>query len=100
MWLTVLLAMFRYIVVCHHTLGPRLCSLQRTKIAIAAVFCVTTVCCSMHYVIYRPTVYNAGTVDDVASNSTHERNSTFDSEAYWIGDSFDSPTYKVRFVNR
>ena len=52
MWLTVALAVFRYIVVCHHTLGPKLCNLHRAKITIAAVFVSTVLFCIPNYVMY------------------------------------------------
>lgn len=54
MWLTVALAVFRYIVVCHHTLGPKLCNLQRAKITIVAVFFATVFFCIPNYVMYKP----------------------------------------------
>ena len=54
MWLTVALAVFRYIVVCHHTLGPKLCNLQRAKLTILAVFLATCVFCIPNYVMYTP----------------------------------------------
>ena len=54
MWLTVSLAVFRYIVVCHHTLGPRLCNLQRAKVTILAVFLTTLIFCIPNYVMFRP----------------------------------------------
>ena len=54
MWLTVALAVFRYIVVCHHTLGPRLCNIQRAKITIAAVFIVTPQFSIPNYIMYKP----------------------------------------------
>ena len=52
MWLTVALAVFRYIVVCHHTLGPKLCNLQRAKITIVIVLLATAVFCVPNYVMY------------------------------------------------
>ncbi|KAK2161310.1 hypothetical protein LSH36_119g12008 [Paralvinella palmiformis] len=60
MWLTVSLAVFRYIVVCHHTLGPKLCNLYRAKITIIAVFVTTVLFCIPNYVMYKP-VLNKGT---------------------------------------
>ena len=52
MWLTVALAVFRYIVVCHHVLGPALCNLYRAKITIAAVFVVTILFCVPNYAMH------------------------------------------------
>ncbi|KAH3806511.1 hypothetical protein DPMN_134832 [Dreissena polymorpha] len=37
MWFTVSLAVFRYILVCHHGIGNRLCSLQRAILTIAII---------------------------------------------------------------
>ena len=54
MWLTVSLAVFRYIVVCHHTLGPRLCNIRRAKFTIACVFLGTVIFCIPNYVMYFP----------------------------------------------
>lgn len=53
MWLTVSLAVFRYIVVCHHTLGTRLCNLRRAKLTVAAVFLATPIVCIPNYIKYR-----------------------------------------------
>lgn len=54
MWLTVALAVFRYIVVCHNTLGPKLCNIQRAKITIVAVFIATVIFCIPNYILYFP----------------------------------------------
>ena len=51
MWLTVSLAVFRYIVVCHHTLGPSLCNIRRAKLTIFLVFSITTACCVPNYLL-------------------------------------------------
>ncbi len=60
MWLTVALAVFRYIVVCHHTLGPKLCNLYRAKITILAVFVSTVLFCIPNYVMYKPVQLDEG----------------------------------------
>lgn len=108
MWLTVLLAIFRYIVICHHALGPQLCNLRRTKLAITAVFFTTTVFCSPHYVIYRPVPYRPTQNDDVTSGYTHDRQKPSNSigeedlltdtaEGYWFDDNeFVTQSHKVR----
>ena len=54
MWLTVALAVFRYIVVCHHTLGPALCNLWRAKVTIIAVFIATVIFCIPNYIMFKP----------------------------------------------
>lgn len=53
MWLTVALALFRYIVVCHHLLGPRFCNLHRAKQIIVATLVITVLFCVPNYVLYR-----------------------------------------------
>ena len=60
MWLTVALAVFRYIVVCHHTLGPKLCNLHRAKITIGAVFVSTVLFCTPNYVLYKTKALDGG----------------------------------------
>ncbi len=55
MWLTVSLAVFRYIVVCHHTLGPKLCNLRRAKITIVAVLVANVIFCIPNYILYTTT---------------------------------------------
>jgi len=65
-WLTVSIAVFRYIVVCgRHAVGVRLCSQQRAKLAIVAVVAATIVACLPNYVMYRPVPYNI-------TKTTHE----------------------------
>ena len=54
MWLTVALAIFRYIVVCHHTLGPKLCNLYRAKVTIVSVLVATIICCIPTFIMYVP----------------------------------------------
>ena len=53
MWLTVSLAVFRYFAVCHPTVGSRLCTLRRARIAVAAVVASTVVFCSPNYLMLR-----------------------------------------------
>ncbi|KAH9494504.1 hypothetical protein Btru_042294 [Bulinus truncatus] len=45
MWLTVSLAVFRYIFVCKHQLAVVMCSMRRAKLTVLVVFIVTTVSC-------------------------------------------------------
>ena len=55
MWLTVVLALFRYVAVCHpHSLAPRLASLSRTRLAVALVVATSVVLCLPNYALYRP----------------------------------------------
>ena len=53
MWLTVSLAVFRYIFVCHHVVANQLCSLQRAKITIAIVIVATIISCLPQYFLYK-----------------------------------------------
>ena len=53
-WLTVALAGFRYIIVCHHALGRKLRNLQYAKLTILAVFLAACVTCIPYYVMYTP----------------------------------------------
>ncbi|XP_063438351.1 G-protein coupled receptor dmsr-1-like [Mytilus trossulus] len=53
MWLTVSLAVFRYIFVCHHVVANQLCSLERAKLTIGIVVVVTILLCIPNYFMYR-----------------------------------------------
>lgn len=53
MWLTVSLAVFRYFAVCHPTVGSRVCTLHRARIAVVAVVVSTIVFCSPNYLMFR-----------------------------------------------
>jgi len=53
MWLTVSLAVFRYFAVCHPTVGSRVCTLRRARIAVAAVVVSTVVFCAPNYTMFR-----------------------------------------------
>ena len=48
-WLTIALAIFRYICVRYPTRGAALCSLQRAKVAIFAIYVTSTVVCIPNY---------------------------------------------------
>ncbi|XP_070192217.1 G-protein coupled receptor dmsr-1-like [Littorina saxatilis] len=52
MWLTVTLAVFRYIFVCQHAIAARLCSLDRAKLTVAVVVVATIVSCVPNYFVY------------------------------------------------
>jgi len=60
MWLTVSLAVFRYFAVCHPTVGSRVCTLRRARIAIAAVVMSTVVFCSPNYTMFRVVPQSGG----------------------------------------
>jgi len=55
MWLTVVLALFRYIAVCRpHSVALQLASLSRARLAVALVVVASVVFCSPNYVLYGP----------------------------------------------
>jgi len=59
MWLTVVLALFRYVAVCHpHTVKPQLTSLSRTRMSVGLVIVLSVVLCSPNYVLYGPVSLN------------------------------------------
>ena len=53
--LTIALAVFRYIEICHHTLHPKFCNLQRAKLTVCVVFLASCVFHIPNYVEYTPT---------------------------------------------
>ena len=59
MWLTVVLALFRYVAVCHpYSLTPHLGSLPRTRLAVVLVVVMSVVLCLPNYVLYGPVSLN------------------------------------------
>lgn len=55
MWLTVVLAVFRYVVVCRRAHGPpTLCSIPRARMAVGAIVLMSIGLCLPTYVLYRP----------------------------------------------
>jgi len=52
-WFTVTLAVFRYIFVCHHVIGNRLCSLYRAKMTITIIVIATLIVCIPNYFLYK-----------------------------------------------
>ena len=60
MWLTVSLAVFRYFAVCHPTVGSRVCTLRRARIAVGAVVVSTIVFCSPNYFMFRVATLSDG----------------------------------------
>jgi len=50
-WLTIALAIFRYIIVCYPTQGAVLCSLQRAKLAIFAIYVTSALVCIPNYMV-------------------------------------------------
>lgn len=53
MWLTVALAVFRYIFVCHPGHAMNMCSLDRAKLTILVVFFTSIIICIPMYLTYR-----------------------------------------------
>ena len=59
MWLTVVLALFRYVVVCRpHSLHPQFATLKRIRQAVAVVVIMSVVLCLPNYVLYGPVSLN------------------------------------------
>ena len=50
-WLTVLLAFFRYAYICHNKLGKKLCTRRNTNIAIAITFFLCLLLCFPGYIV-------------------------------------------------
>ncbi len=51
-WLTITLAIFRYLFICYPTRGCDLCSLERSKLAIALVYASVSIICIPNMVLY------------------------------------------------
>lgn len=68
MWLTVVLAVFRYVVVCHHVHGPTLCNIYRARMAVVAVVFMSVLLCLPTFVLYRPGVDEKTSVNWVFHN--------------------------------
>ncbi|KAK3101716.1 hypothetical protein FSP39_005785 [Pinctada imbricata] len=82
-WLTVSLAVFRYIFVCHHVVANQLCSLARARLTIIIVVVVTIILCIPNYFLYR--VYNLVEEEPAYKNGTVDLNNK--SFGYWIDSS-------------
>lgn len=52
MWLTVALAVFRYIFVCRHNLASTMCSMHRAKMTVLIVWVATILSCFPYYFLY------------------------------------------------
>ncbi|CAI9729656.1 sex peptide receptor-like [Octopus vulgaris] len=52
LWLTVSLAVFRYIFVCHHTQAPTLCNLARSKLTVLITVGINILFCIPNYAQY------------------------------------------------
>ena len=48
-WLTIVLAIFRYLYICYPSMGMTMCSMYRAKIAILAVYMSTAIICIPNY---------------------------------------------------
>ncbi|XP_060590984.1 G-protein coupled receptor dmsr-1-like [Ruditapes philippinarum] len=72
MWFTVSLAVFRYIFVCHHVIGNRLCSLNRAILTITIIVIATIIVCIPNYFLYKVVPL---------------RELGYNSSGYWIVDS-------------
>lgn len=52
MWLTVALAVFRYIFVCRHQVASTMCSMQRAKLTVLIVTVASVLSCIPYYFLY------------------------------------------------
>lgn len=77
MWLTVVLAIFRYVVVCQRLHGNAVCSMSRAKLSIGIVILSTIVCCFPNYLIYRPIEVTTNASSSSSSPSYWVTNNTF-----------------------
>ena len=50
-WLTVLLAFFRYVYICHNKLGKKLCTRRNTNISIVLTYCFSIFLCMPSYFV-------------------------------------------------
>ena len=53
-WLTVALAVFRYIAICHYTFATKFCTVRNASITIVGVFLVTCILCTPNYIMLTP----------------------------------------------
>jgi thyrotropin-releasing hormone receptor len=60
MWLTVSLAVFRYIAVCHPLIATRWCNLRRARMTVAAVVLATVVFCIPNYMMLQAVTHVSG----------------------------------------
>ena len=53
-WLTVTLAVFRYIAVCHHAIAKRVCTLRHARLSAVCIVLAAVVVCLPTYLMYQP----------------------------------------------
>jgi len=74
-WLTVTLAVFRYIAVCHHAVAKRICTLRHARIAAACIVVAAVIVCLPTYVMYEARPLSTGDAAAIVSS----RNDSFSS---------------------
>ena len=97
-WLTVSIAVFRYIVVCgRHSLGARLCSRERAHVAVGAVVVTTIVFCVPNYIMYHPTAFGgvAGHRNNAFVNWTSDTTSGSGNDRFFNSSSSSSDVIKT-----
>lgn len=77
-WLTIALAIFRYICICYPTKGIDLCSLQRAKLATFLIYFCTVVICIPNYIVNE--------IVNIATNGT-------------VSNYIETPLYTIEFRN-
>lgn len=84
-WLTVTLAVFRYIAVCHHAVARRVCTLWHARVAAVCIVAAAIVVCIPTYLMYQPRRLSADTTATVSNSN----NSSF---GFAVGYNVEIPT--------
>lgn len=90
-WLTITLAIFRYLYICYPTSGASLCSMQKARSAIIAVYASTAIVCIPNYLVpeietLTDNKNNATAADNETSvyYTVIDKKSVFNTINYWI----------------
>jgi len=76
-WLTVTLAVFRYITVCHHAVARRICSLWHARVAAACIVVAAVVVCLPTYLMYEPRQLSTNAAASAESSAINNRSFGF-----------------------
>ena len=76
-WLTIILAIFRYLYICYPAKGQRLCSLRRAKLSILAVYISTTIICVPNYLVNSIASYTKEVPISTEQNNSAMVNKTY-----------------------
>jgi len=72
-WLTVTLAVFRYIAVCHHAVAKRICTLRHARMTAACIVVAAVVVCIPTYIMYEPRQLS----NDATATASNSNNDSF-----------------------